>query len=161
MKLGVPDDLTGFGTAQARALHARLPLRSRPGGTVRWHTPGLDLALADLDAWWTGEAGEKYRLGDADGRVERRGGLLALRATAAVLRAWAVMIAGLSSANRYRTDDAQFARDRHDWWWPEGEVQIFADYRRRVGVSKITGTVSGTVRAGYKILWTVARHIWS
>jgi glycosyltransferase involved in cell wall biosynthesis len=31
-------------------------------------------------------------------------------------------------------------------------------YRRRVGVSKITGTLSGTVRAGAKILWTIARY---
>jgi glycosyltransferase involved in cell wall biosynthesis len=34
-------------------------------------------------------------------------------------------------------------------------------YRRRVGVSKITGTLSGTLRAGYKILWTVMRHAGS
>jgi glycosyltransferase involved in cell wall biosynthesis len=33
-----------------------------------------------------------------------------------------------------------------------------ARYRRRVGVSKITGTVSGTVRAGYKILYTIFRQ---
>ena len=38
-------------------------------------------------------------------------------------------------------------------------VEVPVSYRRRVGVSKITGTVSGTLRAGYKILWTVARHI--
>ncbi|MEM6799713.1 MAG: glycosyltransferase family 2 protein [Planctomycetota bacterium] len=31
-------------------------------------------------------------------------------------------------------------------------------YRRRVGVSKISGTVTGTVKAGAKILWTVARY---
>lgn len=30
-------------------------------------------------------------------------------------------------------------------------------YRRRVGVSKITGTVSGTVKASLKILWTIFR----
>ncbi len=30
-------------------------------------------------------------------------------------------------------------------------------YRRRVGVSKITGTVSGTVMASLKILWTIFR----
>jgi glycosyltransferase involved in cell wall biosynthesis len=30
-------------------------------------------------------------------------------------------------------------------------------YRKRVGVSKITGTLSGTVRASYKILSTIAR----
>jgi len=37
-------------------------------------------------------------------------------------------------------------------------TEVPVSYRRRVGVSKITGTVSGTVRAGYKILWTVLRH---
>ncbi len=38
-------------------------------------------------------------------------------------------------------------------------AEVPVSYRRRVGISKITGTVSGTIRAGYKILWTVARHI--
>lgn len=37
-------------------------------------------------------------------------------------------------------------------------AEVPVSYRRRVGVSKITGTVSGTVRAGYKILWTVLRY---
>jgi hypothetical protein len=37
-------------------------------------------------------------------------------------------------------------------------IEVPVSYRRRVGVSKITGTVSGTVRAGYKILWTVLRY---
>ncbi len=36
-------------------------------------------------------------------------------------------------------------------------AEVPVSYRRRVGVSKITGTVSGTLRAGYKILWTIAR----
>jgi glycosyltransferase involved in cell wall biosynthesis len=40
-------------------------------------------------------------------------------------------------------------------------TEVPVSYRRRVGVSKITGTVSGTIRAGYKILWTVARHVGS
>ena len=31
-------------------------------------------------------------------------------------------------------------------------------YRRRVGVSKISGTVSGTIKAGAKILYTVGRY---
>ncbi len=39
-------------------------------------------------------------------------------------------------------------------------VEVPVSYRKRVGVSKITGTISGTVRAGYKILWTVGRHVW-
>ncbi len=37
-------------------------------------------------------------------------------------------------------------------------VEVPVSYRRRVGVSKITGTVSGTLRAGAKILWTIARY---
>lgn len=37
-------------------------------------------------------------------------------------------------------------------------TEVPISYRRRVGVSKITGTVKGTLLAGYKILWTVLRH---
>jgi glycosyltransferase involved in cell wall biosynthesis len=37
-------------------------------------------------------------------------------------------------------------------------VEVPVSYRKRVGVSKITGTVRGTVMAGYKILWTVLRY---
>jgi glycosyltransferase involved in cell wall biosynthesis len=37
-------------------------------------------------------------------------------------------------------------------------AEVPVSYRRRVGVSKITGTVSGAIRAGYKILWTVLRY---
>jgi glycosyltransferase involved in cell wall biosynthesis len=36
-------------------------------------------------------------------------------------------------------------------------AEVPVSYRRRVGMSKITGTVSGTVRAGAKILWTIGR----
>jgi glycosyltransferase involved in cell wall biosynthesis len=37
-------------------------------------------------------------------------------------------------------------------------AEVPVSYRRRKGVSKITGTVSGTVRAGAKILWTIFRY---
>jgi glycosyltransferase involved in cell wall biosynthesis len=37
-------------------------------------------------------------------------------------------------------------------------TEVPVSYKKRVGVSKITGTVKGTVLAGYKILWTVLRH---
>jgi len=37
-------------------------------------------------------------------------------------------------------------------------LEIPVRYRRRVGVSKITGTVRGTVLAGWKILSTIARY---
>jgi len=59
-------------------------------------------------------------------------------------------------------------RDRDFGWTCEMQVKAVRDglriaevpvsYRRRVGVSKITGTLSGTLRAGWKILWTIARY---
>ncbi len=33
--------------------------------------------------------------------------------------------------------------------------EVPVNYRRRIGVSKVTGTVKGTIMAGYKILWTI------
>lgn len=36
--------------------------------------------------------------------------------------------------------------------------EVAVDYRPRVGFSKITGTISGSVRAGYKILYTIFRY---
>lgn len=37
-------------------------------------------------------------------------------------------------------------------------TEVPVSYRKRIGVSKITGTVSGTLGAGYKILWTIAKY---
>lgn len=38
--------------------------------------------------------------------------------------------------------------------------EIPVRYRRRIGTSKISGTISGTFKAGYKILYTIARYRW-
>jgi len=37
-------------------------------------------------------------------------------------------------------------------------VEVPARYRPRIGVSKITGTLKGTFKAGTKILWVIFRH---
>lgn len=39
---------------------------------------------------------------------------------------------------------------------PVSEIPV--DYRRRIGVSKVSGTVTGSVRAGFKILWVIGRE---
>ena len=39
--------------------------------------------------------------------------------------------------------------------------EVPVSYRRRVGVSKITGTITGTVQASAKILWTIGRMAWT
>ena len=38
-------------------------------------------------------------------------------------------------------------------------TEVSVDYRRRIGVSKISGTIKGTILAGHKILWTIFRLI--
>lgn len=40
-------------------------------------------------------------------------------------------------------------------------VEVPVPYRCRIGQSKISGTVSGVVKAGTKILWTIARYGFS
>jgi hypothetical protein len=34
-------------------------------------------------------------------------------------------------------------------------MEVPVSYRKRIGVSKISGTIRGTVLAGHKILWTI------
>lgn len=34
-------------------------------------------------------------------------------------------------------------------------TEVPVDYKRRIGVSKVSGTIKGTIMAGYKILWTI------
>jgi glycosyltransferase involved in cell wall biosynthesis len=59
-------------------------------------------------------------------------------------------------------------RDPNFGWTAEMQVkaaraglratEVPVSYRQRIGRSKITGTVSGTIRAGYKILYTIFRY---
>ena len=38
-------------------------------------------------------------------------------------------------------------------------TEVPVSYRRRIGVSKVSGTVKGTILAGHKILWTIFKLI--
>jgi glycosyltransferase involved in cell wall biosynthesis len=37
-------------------------------------------------------------------------------------------------------------------------TEVPVSYRKRIGVSKITGSIMGSIKAGYKILYTIARY---
>jgi glycosyltransferase involved in cell wall biosynthesis len=37
-------------------------------------------------------------------------------------------------------------------------TEVPVNYRKRIGVSKVSGTIKGVVGAGYKILWTIWRY---
>lgn len=38
-------------------------------------------------------------------------------------------------------------------------IEVPVSYRKRIGVSKITGTITGSIKAGYKIIWTILKNI--
>ena len=61
---------------------------------------------------------------------------------------------GMVDTNFGWTVEMQIKAIRHGLRITEVPVR----YRKRVGQSKITGTVSGTIRAGYKILYTIFRY---
>jgi glycosyltransferase involved in cell wall biosynthesis len=62
-------------------------------------------------------------------------------------------------------------QDRNFGWTVEMQIkaaraglrvrEVPVDYRPRIGRSKVSGTVSGTIRAGTKILGTILRHAWT
>ena len=64
--------------------------------------------------------------------------------------------------------EALHMEDRDFGWTVEMQIkaarrglrirEVPVSYRKRIGSSKVTGTVAGTVRAGYKILWTILRY---
>ena len=114
-------------------------------------------------------------LGQRAGRVERGALLPQARwgnalACALIRARWGVRFTDLGPF-RAATWDALEAIGMTDTtfgWTVEMQVraarlglrtaEVPVSYRRRVGVSKITGTVSGTVRAGAKILATIGAH---
>ncbi len=38
-------------------------------------------------------------------------------------------------------------------------TEVPVNYRRRIGVSKVSGTLKGTIMAGYKIIWTIFKYL--
>jgi len=72
-------------------------------------------------------------------------------------------------AIRYKSLQAIGMRDRNFGWTVEMQIkavqkslrirEIPVRYRMRIGVSKITGTVSGTFKAGTKIIYTIFKYL--
>lgn len=72
-------------------------------------------------------------------------------------------------AIRYDSLKAMDMRDKDFGWTVEMQIkavkhrlriqEIPVHYRERVGISKITGTVSGTIKAGSKIIYTILKYL--
>lgn len=61
---------------------------------------------------------------------------------------------GMEDTNYGWTVEMQIKAARHRL----KTTEIPVSYRRRIGVSKISGTLSGTIKAGWKILYTIAKY---
>jgi glycosyltransferase involved in cell wall biosynthesis len=74
-------------------------------------------------------------------------------------------------AIRWQTLQALQMQDRNYGWTVEMQIkaaqqgiayrEVPVSYRQRIGVSKVSGTVRGSVGAGVKILWLLGRYAWS
>lgn len=81
--------------------------------------------------------------------------------------AWGVRYTDLGPFRVIRRDALARLSMRDETWGWTVEMQVRAariglrvrevpvGYRRRIGTSKISGTLSGTIRAGWKILWVI------
>ena len=95
----VPSELTSLPERAAREIRTRLPL-TRPAGTVRWQTSGLDAAVAELaerptpdfDAPWKDWLNRNR---PSDSHIARVGGLVVFAGLPYMLKRWAVSVAKL------------------------------------------------------------------
>jgi glycosyltransferase involved in cell wall biosynthesis len=114
-------------------------------------------------------------LGDKAGRVERGAFLPQARfgnwlATRLIRLLWNVHFTDLGPFRAISWDALERLQmcDTNFGWTVEMQIkaaqlhlrcaEVPVSYRNRMGKSKITGTVKGTIKAGYKILWTIARY---
>lgn len=135
----------------------------------------MNLLLAPILAGTADMVIGSRSLGDRLGKVEKGAFLPQARfgnwlATALIRLIWGVRFSDLGPFRAIRWDALERLQmcDRNFGWTVEmqikaaqqrlGCVEIPVSYRIRIGHSKITGTVKGTILAGYKILWTIARY---
>ena len=101
---------------------------------------------------------------------QRVGNLIACRALGALYDARYTDL-GPFRAIRWDTLRALRMRDRDYGWTVEMQIkaaqrsvshrEVPVSYRPRIGSSKVSGTVRGSVGAGMKIVWLLGRYAWS
>lgn len=91
-------------------------------------------------------------------------------ATRLIRLVWGVRFTDLGPFRAIRRDalDALAMQDTNFGWTVEMQVkaaraglrchEVPVRYRRRIGVSKVSGTIKGSVNAGVKILWVIAAN---
>src|SRR5262245_3900913 len=130
----IPARITPWTAKAARELRRRLPFTRTGEGTVRWHTHGLDAAVRagrydhprPACAWTPPEI---HPRGFTE-RMDRIGGLITLAATPAALKEHATRVYTLGDPSYHGMAYTEID-------WPNGEVQIFRDYRHRVSATQV------------------------
>ena len=116
----IPSGLTSLSTQAALQLRQRLPL-GMPAGTVRWHTPGLDLAIAAVRYQRRLPLAQRqapsYSRASHGHHISRVGGVLVMAATAPELKDWATG-AGQLGDHFYEGSDYAYLGE------PDGEVRL-------------------------------------
>ncbi|MFA4080313.1 hypothetical protein [Mycobacteroides salmoniphilum] len=127
----LPSHLTALTRQAAKALRGQPP--TKPDGTVRWRTHGLDTRVAEYREWRDMPDGQReypYTPEPAGWEtVERIGGVLVLAGGPQTLRQWATYADLMRIVAPWDTD-YEYLADR------EGEIQIFLNYRREVAIAK-------------------------
>lgn len=115
-----------------------------PMTTVKLQTFGLDAALERDERGVTRSyhRDAEYRPLWAKERMSKRAGILCYSAPAEILRAQALTIAGMprrtyQGMNYHYLAEGAAGRPGHKYHPPEGEVQIFSDFRERVAAAKL------------------------
>jgi glycosyltransferase involved in cell wall biosynthesis len=168
--------LRGLAHAAARASQGRPPdVIVFLDGDYSDHPEELPALLAPIRSGAADLVIGSRILGKRLGRVEPGAmlpqALVGNRVACALIRLlWGVRFTDLGPfrAVRYPELLALGMEDRTWGWTVEMQIkaaraglrcaEVPVSYRRRIGVSKITGTISGTLRASAKILWTIARY---
>jgi hypothetical protein len=159
----VPSRLTSLSDKAARQLRARLPL-TRPTGTVRWQTPGLDRALAERGTAAGAARMRRWRYYDRPGdeHVARVGGLVVFAGLPHVLLQWAAAVHMLGDHPGSSGMDYAYLRGADGW--VIGEVQVFSDYRQRVSSAtvarrEILSTIPQQARDIRPLIWERATAV--
>jgi len=166
----------GYGSACLAAL-ARLRATGPPDvvafldGDFSDHPDELPLVLAPIERGDADFVVGSRRLGHAERGAllpQARFGNALATALMRLLTGFRYTDLGPFRAIRWNALERLAMRDADFGWTCEMQMkaigaglriaEVPVSYRRRVGVSKIAGTVTGTVRAGIKILWWVLRH---
>jgi hypothetical protein len=130
----VPAHITALTGKAARDLRHRLPRAMASDGTVRWHTHGLDATVAARRAERERPVGARrppwIPPRGFQQRMDRIGGIITLAASPTALKEYAEYIYTLGPYNHHGMAYAEID-------WPNGELQVFRDYHRRVSAARV------------------------